>query len=275
PGYNTLSLSFDQLLFSAKKNLSIGGIIIYDQSGTIGMTMSKMYISGSYKKKSGKNKYLFGLQAGGVLRQFNDANALYSNQFDHSTGYHNPVLPSGEIAMAENSNYFNMNIGFVWGRNFSRFKTEAGIAVFNINYPKEGFTGSQDRVRPKLLYSVDLTWFVSHRFYVQPQIIFMQLTGANSLIGGSEFQLLTGNHTSGIESIFMGAYVRSGFNRTTDAVIVSAGINFLKFRLGLSYDLNISELQQYTNSVGAFELSLIYTGISTVFDPGALPCARQ
>ncbi len=76
PGYNSLSLSYDKQLNSKIKNLSLGGQIVYDKSGTVGMTISKLYLSSSYKKVSGKNIYIFGVQAGAVLQQFNNDNAI-------------------------------------------------------------------------------------------------------------------------------------------------------------------------------------------------------
>lgn len=274
PGYNTLSLSYDQPLRTKGGNFSLGGLIIYDKSGTIGMTVSKIYISGSYRKSVAKNKYFFGLQAGGVIRQFNDANALYSSQFDNSSGLLNPNLPSGEV-LAESMNYFNLNAGFLWKRDFNRFRSEIGMSIFNLNFPKEGFSDSKVRLQPKILYSAAFTFFVTRRFYIQPDIIYMHQSGAANFVAGSEFLLMPNQQTGSIEGFFMGGYIRSGFNRTTDAAIITGGVKLLKLRVGLSFDLNISELQQYTNSIGAFEISIIYTGISTAFDPGALPCARQ
>ncbi|MCF8370305.1 MAG: PorP/SprF family type IX secretion system membrane protein [Bacteroidales bacterium] len=274
PGYNTLSLSYDQPLRTKGGNFSLGGLIIYDRSGTIGMTVSKIYVSGSYRKSVAKNKYFFGLQAGGVIRQFNDANALYSSQFDKGTGLLNPNLPSGEV-LSESMNYFNLNAGFLWKRDFNRFRSEMGMSIFNLNYPKEGFSDSKERLQPKILYSAAFTFFVTRRFYIQPDIIYMHQSAAGNFVAGSEFLLMPNQQTGSIEGFFMGGYIRSGFNRTTDAAIITGGVKLLKLRVGLSFDLNISELQQYTNSVGAFEISIIYTGISTAFDPGALPCTRQ
>lgn len=274
PGYNTLSLSYDQPLQFRDGNFSLGGLIIYDRSGTIGMTVSKIYLSGSYRKSVAKNKYFFGVQAGSIFRQFNDANALYSSQLDPTSGLLNPNLPSGET-IAENIDNFSLNVGFLWKRDFNRFRSELGMSIFNLNFPKEKFTGSYDKLQPKIIYSAAFTILVSRRVYIQPDIVYMHQSGAGSFVAGSEFLLMPNQQSGSIEGFYMGGYVRSGFNRTTDAAILTGGIEFLKLRIGLSYDLNISDLQQYTNSVGAFEISVIYTGISTAFDPGALPCTRQ
>ncbi len=275
PGYNSLALAYDQPLMFLRRNFSIGGIVLYDKSGAIGMTITRLGLSASYKKSWGNNKYIFGIQSGGIMRQFNNANALFSSQFDDATGNHNPLIPSGESGLEESTNYFTLNAGIVWQKSFSRLKTEMGIAAFNLNHPKTGLTGSYDRYSPQFIYTLEATIYNSARLHLTPSILFMQMARANNLLAGVDLRLLTGKSSAGFESISFGSYIRSGFNRNTDAAIVSTTISFFKFRIGISYDLNISELQQYTNSVGAFELSLIYTGISTIFDPGALPCARQ
>ena len=46
--------------------------------------------------------------------------------------------------------------------------------------------------------------------------------------------------------------------RLKDAIIPSIAINYNKFRVGLSYDINISSLKTASHSKGGAEISIIY-----------------
>lgn len=48
------------------------------------------------------------------------------------------------------------------------------------------------------------------------------------------------------------------FNRAKDAWVVVAKMDYRNFNVGVSYDVNISDLTTATNKRGAFELSIIY-----------------
>jgi hypothetical protein len=60
----------------------------------------------------------------------------------------------------------------------------------------------------------------------------------------------------------------------TDAIILMAGTTVRNIRIGISYDLNISTLQTYSNNRGAFEISLVYRSISTILNTFTIPCER-
>jgi len=54
-------------------------------------------------------------------------------------------------------------------------------------------------------------------------------------------------------SFHFGANYRLG-----DAVIVIAALEFADWKIGLSYDINISKFSTATSTVGAFEITLVY-----------------
>jgi hypothetical protein len=46
--------------------------------------------------------------------------------------------------------------------------------------------------------------------------------------------------------------------RVNDAVILAAGVEFYNTRVGVSYDINNSDLRTATQAQGALELSVVY-----------------
>ena len=54
------------------------------------------------------------------------------------------------------------------------------------------------------------------------------------------------------------AFVLGGYYRFADAAVIVAAYEFSGFRLGMSYDLNLSDLKTASKARGGFEVSLRY-----------------
>ena len=68
-------------------------------------------------------------------------------------------------------------------------------------------------------------------------------------------------------SVYAGAWAR-----LKDAFIPYVGLDFSDFHLGVTYDINTSELKTASNSRGGMEISLIY--IKQPPGTKGLPCPR-
>jgi hypothetical protein len=77
-----------------------------------------------------------------------------------------------------------------------------------------------------------------------------------------------------INNLFSGLYLRNAIAGQTDAMIIVAGLNVYNVNVGINYDINVSGLKDASNFRGAFEISIIYESISTVFDMFTIPCER-
>ena len=273
PGYQTISIAYDQKFDKVYKGLNLGGIVVQDRSSTISMSVSKIILSASYKKILGKNILRGGLQLGWVLKQFD--NATYGTQFDWSIGAINPNLPSMENGIDENINYLDMNAGVLWKRKIGIFEPEIGISFFHLNNPKERFTESSGRLRIRSMYSIGGRIIASDKLHITPILYYQRIQAADNLLGGIQLKFNLDRNQNHINFFTIGGSIRSGFNRQTDAAIISLGVSVNKFLFGFSFDANISEIQAYTNSVGAFEIGIIYTGFIKSFDPNSLPCSRE
>ena len=273
PGYQTVAVGYDQLRNDLFDGLSLGGILIHDRAGSVTMSVTKILISGAVKRIYGRNIITGGIQTGLVMKQFD--NATYGNQFDWSTGSINPGLPSLETGIDESIRYLDFNAGFHWKRKVGRFEPELGISFFHLNNPKERFTEYAGRMRIRSMYSLGCRIITGERLYIHPVIYYQSIQRSENLLGGVEFRYNLEMNPSHVNYLTLGTLVRSGFNRQTDAAVFSLGISVSKFIIGFSFDANISEIQAYTNSKGAFEIGIIYTGFTKAFNPGSLPCSRE
>jgi hypothetical protein len=95
-----------------------------------------------------------------------------------------------------------------------------------------------------------------------------QTEGSNTeLVAGTSFGFALAEGSN----FYIGAYYRTH----QDAVILSTGIDFKNLQLGLSYDINMSDLSVASNSKGGVEISLSYFGcIETVQRSRIIDCPR-
>ena len=78
--------------------------------------------------------------------------------------------------------------------------------------------------------------------------------GASETVLGGAFQFAADPEATKPTSFFAGAWLR-----LNDAIIPYLGLEFDDFRLGATYDYNISSLRTASLSRGGIEVSLIYT----------------
>ena len=112
------------------------------------------------------------------------------------------------------------------------------------------------------------------RYHILPAIMFMSQSTVNELNVGLGFGIDFAPGTT----LTIGIYDRintlsSGANN--DGVIPYIGFEIKGFKLGLSYDATTSSLKNAGSGVGAFEISLSYTGKRKEYDyKNAMICPR-
>jgi len=104
---------------------------------------------------------------------------------------------------------------------------------------------------------------------VNPSLLFMTQAKASELILGSDvgYKLVTDKFTS---VLYGGLWYRY-----KDAIIPYIGMDYKDFRLGLSYDVNVSSLSEVSRGRGGYEITLQYRGRITVAPTTiVVPCIR-
>jgi hypothetical protein len=113
---------------------------------------------------------------------------------------------------------------------------------------------------------------LSSNLYVQPGFMLYALRGSRDLMLGSQAGFSVLGNRLNVREIYGGLYFRA--TDPADALIAMLGVKIQKFAINFSYDVNVSSLKTYTNSRGAFEISIIYTSISTIIKTFTIPCER-
>jgi type IX secretion system PorP/SprF family membrane protein len=179
-----------------------------------------------------------------------------------------------ETQLVPSQKYWDLNIGAQWTRKIWKIEPTIGFSVNHINRPKDSFLkNNKERLRARKVFFIDLNYPLSSSLTLQPKLFFMWTAKANDFMLGSNVRKSLANNK--ITSVYLGLFYRHGVARIFDAVSPSAGFKYKKFDVGLSYDVNLSSLSAGTNSrKGTFELSVIYTGASTMPKKIFIPCDR-
>jgi hypothetical protein len=150
----------------------------------------------------------------------------------------------------------------------------SAVAVYHTNSPKETFLSTSNKLAPREVLSLGVTWYMKPKVTLQPSLCMMGTDKASEFLFGARAFYSLGADYSIAKAVFVGVYGRQGFSNLTDAVFAVIGANYKNYYGGVSYDFNISQLHTASGYRGAFELSFIYTGISTHLMKTQIPCDR-
>ncbi len=264
--YRTTMASFDQQLSINHEHLSVGGYLINDRSGNPVLKTNMVFISGAYYKTINNHHLSAGLQIGYVLKKI-DQITLNENWVQSKGSFDPNQYPDDMLS------YLDMNFGVNWKYRINRFDLEAGFALFHINHPKESFFGDRSSRSPmRSVLDVSAKTDIADGLYVKPGVLLYSLRGARDIMLGSQAGVAVQGNRYNVRDIHGGLYFRA--TNPADALIAMLGVQVHKFAINFSYDVNVSSLNKYTNSRGAFELSIIYTSISTIIKTFTIPCER-
>jgi type IX secretion system PorP/SprF family membrane protein len=257
--YQTYAVAFDAGLLKGKLNNSILGVGVNfynDKSGDGALTNLSGMLSIAYHQALGSdNHYLSaGFQTAFVQKRVDQDKFIFEDQIDQ-----NGVIPgatTADILDDGQFGYADFNAGFHWRSNFTdRFQMYAGGAYMHIGEPEESFLGDNSNVlNSRLVVHGGMKVGLSATTVLLPTVLYMNQTeGSNTeLLYGSSLGFLLSDGTA---NFYIGAYYRDG-----DAIIAATSIDFKNFQFGISYDVNVSDLQTVSGSKGGIELSLQYFG---------------
>lgn len=270
--FTTISVAFDKKIPYQNDFIGVGLNIVNDKAASTTIESNKVYLSGSYAKKLGYHKLHFGMQLGYVMKSSKLKGMTFPSQFDMSNGYFNPDFQNYDPLTNEEISYFDFNSGVIWSSVFKRMKLDAGAALYHINRPDEAYISEKSKLPIRKVVHFKLRTHLSKRFDLVPQFLFMYHKKANDLIAGTNIEYLLPDNAIKFKSVFVGGFARDGYLRNTDAVFFVVGCNISNFEVGVSYDINISQLKTATSNKGALEISLIFNAPSSILQKTAIPC---
>ena len=257
--FSTVSASYDLPILKRylKHDIFGGGIVIdRDQEGDSKYGTTQINLSLSYIRSVSKlnNQFVsFGLQAGAAQRSIDYSQLIFDSQWDGLS--FNPALPNDEQFTTRNFFFFDLSAGSYWSiiqHNGNGFN--AGVSLFHINEPNQSLFGNNDvRLARKLLVNGNAQFKITDKIKLFPGILIMQQETYNEINAGSLVKFIESSDEFNYLALSCGLYYRFG-----DAFNLIAGLDYRDFSLGVSYDINSSNLVPASHNRGGLELTLVY-----------------
>jgi len=263
--YKTMSAFGDvQLLRDRMENgwLGVGGVILHDVAGSGNLTSTKIYGSVAYHQMIGNASLVTaGFNVGWSNKRINTTNLKFPDQFDGK--FFDNKLPTAVTLSNNNINYFDMQAGL----NYAYFPTDdiyfnAGYSAQHVNRARESFfdpgPGIDNRIAVRHTGFMNGSIKLNSQWIINPNVYFSTQARAYEVVGGAYAQYnLSGD---GENQLIGGVYYR-----LKDAFIPMIGVQWKDIRATFTYDATVSTLNNFNNGRGAFEFSLIKTGVFNTY----------
>lgn len=265
--FRSYGLQFDTKFFAKGINKSYmgGGIYCFrDKAGDGVSSQTEIGLSGSYiMPLTEKTRLSAGLMGSYSNRQVNPENLQWGNQFNGNN--YDPGMNNHEQFLRRSLNQFDIGMGVAYSR-YDKNKTitssdqihyTIGAAVFHINQPQYAYTSIKDGLNWKAVIHGSGHFGIKNSSYAVLPRFLMAFQGPNHevMVGGYMRYMLK------MESKYTGFFKESAVSagavyRVGDAVVPGIFLEMHSFGIGFSYDINISDLTQASNSNGGMEISL-------------------
>jgi len=282
--YVTFGASVDMpLLIERNGDYLAAGLQLYnDQAGDGNLQNFTGLVSLAYHKYFGATEHggsdlAVGLQ-GGYTQMSIDLSRLYFGD-EYLNGTFVPGMSKEYVLGLGNSiNYYLVNAGVSFSQSASeKFGYTLGVAANNINTPNDAIEKQQtsnNTLAMRYTGEIGANWLAGERLSLRPAVLYQNQATASEIIVGNEFHYEVGSNP-GFENFSTAVFI-GGWYRTGDATMITAGVEFKGFRIGVSYDYNISTLNTSSNGNGGFELAVKYIAPNPLrfANKRTIPCAR-
>lgn len=250
--FSTTGVSFDM---ATEKNMGVGLNIINMAAGDAGYNYLNAMASFSYRGvrfgATGTSQLIFGIQAGMINRKIDPSKWTLGSQYDPVMGF-DPSKPSGENINTTSSNVFDAAAGamFFDGNPNHQFNPFVGFSAGHLTQPSDPFvSGDNKRLPIRYIAHGGTRIKLSDQFSLTPTGMYLRQGNAEESVVGVYGQMLVNEDTD---------FLLGGNYRINDSAIPFAGFHYKNFVLGLSYDINASNLRRLVNGSNSFELSLSF-----------------
>ena len=249
--YVTSAFSYDM---KVKNKFGAGISVFNDKAGDGELNTLKAGLSLSYllSINDSSDFISFGIKNSMVQTSIDYSKFTFDKQYNGDVFI--PGSPTGENFGSDRFYYYDLSGGINWHHIFDEENyITAGAAMFHLNKPLRSFINdSNEKLNPRTVFSGNARIKLNENLALLPAFVFMAQSPFSELVAGTNVRLniLT---KPGAPAFYLGSWLR-----LQDAVIISTGIDYQNWLLGIAYDINISDLKPASNGHGGFEIALQY-----------------
>jgi type IX secretion system PorP/SprF family membrane protein len=253
----------------------VGILAMTDKTANGILSTNLISITTAYHKgldEDGLHQLGIGFQATYNTKRLDGTKLNFEDELDQFGGW---TIPSGEPINDRmlNLDYFDVSAGVLYNGSTDGYNNfYLGASAYHLNKPRESFTGD-------IFYTLNQRYTVhaggaipisdaTRTVYLSS--LYSHQAGANNIVLGGALGFALNDEPDNPSNFFAGVWTR--FNNVNDAIIPYLGLEFNGFRLGASYDVNISSLKTASQSRGGLEVSLIF--IKRPPGSRGIPCPR-
>lgn len=258
--FTTYTASFDMGILKNKISendvFGFGVMMFSDKSGNGALQNNVLSFSTSYHKaldEDGSNQIGLGFQGSYVNKRLNTVGLNFEDML-RSDGFTGVTTEDFSDKGKLSVSYLDVNAGALYsGTTNGDNNVYLGVSMYHINRQKETFNNGEYYLQPRVTIHggarLPLGEFNAFHFSANYS---RQASASNTMVGGA-YELNLNQQSDAPTSLYIGSWYRF-----QDAIIPYLGLEFGSFRVGASYDVNISSLKAASNMRGGIELSLIY-----------------
>ncbi len=261
--YNTQGVTAE---FTTSKNLNVGVSALTQTAGDGGYRYTTGYASLAYTGlrlgATEQHRVQLGMQVGVIQRRFDRTKLKFGDQWNPITGY-NPSNTTADIFDRSSTTSFDAGAGILYFNANPNIKANfyGGYSASHLTKPTDVFSGTGTADLP-MRHTIHggIRIKANSTLSITPNALYLKQGTATEKMIGVFASLKAGEET---DFLFGGNY------RFEDAITPFAGFSNKGFVLGLSYDVNTSDLGRIQNGSNSFELSLSFIGKKKVKTPEA------
>jgi type IX secretion system PorP/SprF family membrane protein len=290
PLYRTYSASFDMRTNRAFDDHDAFGVGLYflgDKAGDLNFGTNNFGLSVAYMRALDYDKkhwLSLGFQGAMTQRRIDFSKAQLGVQWDGQQW--DGTLPGFETFINDNFLFYDVSIGllYYWLAG-DRSDLYAGFSVFHLNQPQESFQDDGNVTVPmKFVGNIGAHFPLGERSNVDllPKVITMIQSKFVEMNFGAEVKIFFEKREPRGNAFYIGGMYRMvggdsqfGDNAlNSEAFIITTAFDYQGLTIGASYDVNVSELSNASNTRGGFEIAIAYTGAFDKRGPKTLYCPK-
>ena len=260
--YRTAAISFDMPF----EKFAFGAQIINGRAGAGDYNALGALVNMGYSftvDKNEKHKLSVGIQGGAIQKSVNYDKLYFESQYTTAGGgTFDQSLPNGETFGGSSLWIPDINAGIVYyyGKDQIKVNPFVGVSAFHLTQPNESFYGDESKLPLRYVAHGGAKINLSEKIQLMPKLLFMRQENAQEI----NYGLMAHYHLKGSSAIILfGPTYRSA-----DAFILEAGVKISSYEAKIGYDYNTSELNNFSDGKGGFEISLTY--IPKIFNPNPI-----
>ncbi len=249
---------------TTNKNVNFGGSVLNQTAGEGGYNYLTAYGSVAYTGirfgMNGNQRFVFALQAGMINRRFDPSKFKLGDQWNPVTGY-NPN-PSSDLPTKNKSTVFDIGAGVLYydANPNQKANVYLGFSASHLNQPEDAFAGGATKEKLPMRYTAHggVKINLNEMWSFTPNFLYLRQ--------GTASEKMAGGYAS-VKALPSTEFLFGANYRFEDAISPYVGFTHNNMVLGLSYDINTSDLGKMVRGTSSFEISLSFIGRKSIKTP--------